>query len=113
MKGVLHLHNDDDLKTMIESEINLLTCVDDGGVMFDNRESLTKGSRIICELMAKWGLTVHVGCSGKKSETELMLVLSTTTIAQWREGLPTIIDKVKGHGARGLEYQKNKNCESY
>ena len=65
MNGVLRLHDDDDLSTMIECEINLLTCADDGGMMFDDRESLMKGSRIICEEMVKWGLTVHVGYGEK------------------------------------------------
>ena len=53
MNGVLRLHDHDDSCTMIEREINLLTHVDNGGMTFDDRESLTKGSRIICELMDK------------------------------------------------------------
>ena len=65
VNGVLRLHDDDGLNTMIEREINLFTCVDAGGMMFDYRESLTKVSVIICEVMAKWDLTVHVGCGGK------------------------------------------------
>ena len=85
MNGVLRLHDDGDSNTMIEREISLLTHADGGGVTLDDRESLTKGRRIICEVMAKWGLTVHVGHGGKKSKTELMLVPSTTTVARWRE----------------------------
>ena len=50
---MLRLHDDDDLITMVEREINLLTYVDDGGMIFDDRESLSKGSRIICEVIAK------------------------------------------------------------
>ena len=65
INGVLRFHDDDDLSTMIEREINLLTHVDDCGTIFDDREILMKGSRIICEVMAKWGLTVHVGQGGK------------------------------------------------
>ena len=37
MNGVLRLHDDDDLNTMIEYEINLLACVDDSGMVFDCR----------------------------------------------------------------------------
>ena len=38
----------------------------------------------MCEIMAKWGLTVHIGHGGKKSKTELMFFPSTLTIARWR-----------------------------
>ena len=108
MNGVLRLYDDDDSCTMIEHELNLLPCVDDGTMMFDDRESLTKGSRIICEVMAKWGLTVHVGHSGKKSETELMFIPSTSTIARWRKGLPILMDKVKGDDNSSLVGRKSK-----
>ena len=59
-------------------------------------------------MIAKWVLVVHVGHCGNKSKTELMFVLSTTTIAPWREGLPTLMDGAKGCGVRGLVKRNEK-----
>ena len=70
---------------MMTEIISLFTHIDDGAVMFKNRDDAIKGCNMICNIMAKWGLTVHVGRDGKKSKTEAMLILSTNEIKEWRQ----------------------------
>ena len=53
-------------------EINLLTYVDDDSFVFKDRIDLIVGSRIIKEVMAKWGLTTHAGSLDKKSKTGIL-----------------------------------------
>ena len=50
---------------MKDIEINMLTFVDDGAMAFGLRDDLIKGCKIMCEVMAKWGLTAHVGYDDK------------------------------------------------
>ena len=64
----------------------MLTCTDGGALLFNYRESLTLGSRKTCEVMAEWGLTVHIGHNDKKSKTEVMCFPSVRTMSKWRIG---------------------------
>ena len=66
--GVLRSHNKEDLMDMFESEINLLTHADDRGRLLNESESIIRGSRVTCEVMAKWGLVAHSGNADKKTK---------------------------------------------
>ena len=46
--------------------INMFTCADDGALIFSSRRDLIVGSKIMCLVMAKWVLTLHVGHRDKK-----------------------------------------------
>ena len=69
---------------MKDEEVNILIHVDDGALLFNNRNDLTLGSEITCEVMAKWSLTMRAGNYNKKSKTEFMLMPSTSTLSRWR-----------------------------
>ena len=66
-----------------------------------------------CEVMTKWGLTVHVGHEDKKSKTELMLAPSGSTIARWKKGESITMDKVEMNVEMGVEkvIKKRVNLE--
>ena len=40
--------------------MNEFTCAEDGYVIFNDRENMTKGLRKTCDTMSKWGLTMRV-----------------------------------------------------
>ena len=61
-----------EISKMSEEEVNMLTCVDDGAMLFNSRDDAIKASRIACEIVAKWGLNLYIGCGWKESKTELM-----------------------------------------
>ena len=81
-EGVMRLHNEVDMEELIDRHINMLTYMDDGAGLFNCREDVVKGSVVICEVMAKWGLTVHVGYDDSKSKTELMYIPSTSKLKE-------------------------------
>ena len=66
----------------------------DGSIVFDTRNDLTQGYRIICDVIPKWGLTVHAGYGDKKSKSEAMCFPSARKIKEWRNKM-TIKQKSK------------------
>ena len=48
-------------------------------MLFDSREDLSKGLKIIYESMAAFGLIVHIGRQQSKSKTEVVLFPSPST----------------------------------
>ena len=64
-KGILILHEEYDMVTMMRKNMNVFAHVDDGALGFNSRDDLIMCSKIACMVMAKWGLTAHVGCDGK------------------------------------------------
>ena len=84
-KGVLKLHESSDLHDVITKMISLLTHVDDGAAMFNDREDAVKGCKAICDVMLNWGLIVNAGQGGKKSKTEVMFIPFTNMIKEWRK----------------------------
>jgi len=83
--GVLRAHKPREINVMDRLEVNTFTYVDDGAMLFESRSDTELASPIVCKIMAKWGLTAHVGYDGKQSKTELMYFPSTVTIARWRK----------------------------
>ena len=83
--GVLRAYKPREVKAMNKLEVNMFTYVDDGAMLFESRGDTVRASPIVCRIMAKWGLTAHVGYDGKQSKTELMFFPSTVTIARWRK----------------------------
>ena len=63
--GILKLHNKNEINKMKDKLTNVIACEDDGAFIFNGRESMMKGCRITCDMMAKLGLTAHVGCGEK------------------------------------------------
>ena len=63
--GVLRLHEEDTMVTMMHENTNMFAHVNDGVLNFNSRDDLVIGSKITCMVVAKWGLTVPVGCDGK------------------------------------------------
>ena len=51
---------------MIEIMINIFTPIDSGVVLFNKRQNLIDRCRVICKVMAKWGLTMYIRYRGKK-----------------------------------------------
>ena len=47
--------------------------VDDGAMLFDNRNDLIEGTRLIMNHFARFGLEMHIGRGEKKSKTECVL----------------------------------------
>ena len=78
----MRLYDEDDMEDLVDRYINMLTYVDDGAGIFNCREDIEKGSIIICKVMAKWGLTVHMGYDNKKSKTKLMYIPSTSKLKE-------------------------------
>ena len=83
--GVLRAYKSREVKEMCTLEVNMFTYVDDGAMLFESRGDTERASPIVCRIIAKWGLTAHVGYDGKQSKTELMFFPSTVTIARWRK----------------------------
>ena len=54
------------------AELLMILYVDDGAIMFCNREDLEVGSKVVTEQMARLGLIVHRGTSEKKYKTKIM-----------------------------------------
>eukprot|EP00978_Attheya_sp_CCMP212_P035207 scaffold151694_cov29-Attheya_sp.AAC.1 len=44
--------------------------VDDGAMLFDNREDLEAGMTLLFTHFARFGLEMHIVCEDKKSKTE-------------------------------------------
>jgi hypothetical protein len=44
--------------------------VDDGAMLFENREDLKKGTNLIMSHFVRFGLEMHIGCNEKQSKTE-------------------------------------------
>ena len=62
---VFKLHYEEDVSKMSDKTINMFTCEDDTALVFNSREYLMLGKKITSLVMAKWRLTVHVGCDDK------------------------------------------------
>ena len=52
---ILYSHNAKELAEMVDSEIDLLACVDDGVVFLNDIESVITGSRESCEVISEMG----------------------------------------------------------
>ena len=59
---------------MVDSEINLLTYADDGGMLRNDKESIIVGIRMTCEVTEKWSLVVHAGCYEKNQRLNQYLL---------------------------------------
>lgn len=76
-KGVLRCHNEKNWNKIVRKVINILVCIDNGSILFSTRDYTKKGSRIACNVMTKWGLTVHVGTEKKKLKSKVIYFLLT------------------------------------
>jgi hypothetical protein len=47
--------------------------VNDGAMLFDSRNDLIEGTKLIMDQFAQFGLEMHVGRGDKKSKTECVL----------------------------------------
>ena len=65
--GILKLHSKKEINKTKEKLINAFACADDGAFIFNDRESMIKGYRITCDIMAKRVLIGLVG-HGKKNQ---------------------------------------------
>ena len=70
--GVLKSHYCDDILSMINVLINLITHADDGACCFNNTDDSLKCCETMCKVMSKWDLTLRIGQNGKKLKTEAM-----------------------------------------
>ena len=61
-------------------------------LLFNSRQDLCTGCKIIYDRMAKWGLTVHIGYGTKKSKTEVMLFPSMRKLKEWRTMHAEVMD---------------------
>ena len=85
--GMLNLHDKKEINKMKDKLTNVFTCADNGPFIFNDRERMKKCCRSMCETIAKWVLTVHVGNGKKKSKTELMCFPSADTLKKRRDSL--------------------------
>ena len=64
-------------------EIFLLLYVDDGALMFNNKEETIKGSKIAFQQMKILGLTMHVGVEKKNRRLKLYFFPSRSVVIDW------------------------------
>ena len=102
---VLHLHNMQYIKKMINKIINMLIYVNDRAVIFNSRRELIARCRIMCKAMAKQGLTAHIRYNGKKSKIELIFFPSTSKLKMQRK---STLEIYEGNDMDGLIIESNK-----
>ena len=64
--GLLKAYKSRGISKMSKEEVNIFTYIDDGAMLFNSKDDVIKESRIVCKIIAKWYLTVHIGYGGKK-----------------------------------------------
>ena len=67
MNGVLRLHEEDQMVTIMCKTAGILAHADDSALVFNSRDYLITSSKVVCMVMAKWGLAAHARCDGKKT----------------------------------------------
>ena len=106
-EGVLRLHKEHEWKEMMKSLMRSFARVDDGAVLFNNRDDIITDTKIICIIIKKWRLTSHEGCDGKKSKTDLMSFPSTMKLKVWRNGTKDLtIDEGGANRKRAMKKSK-------